>query len=147
MPGLRPLLLFCGALTTSRPTESPLHRYTTATSSLAVMTRTAVPSALCIACVVGFHMVSVAAVHGRSRASNGACQKIQSFQFFSTHLRQTRNFNVHLVMIGLLYKVYHSGCWRKFTYLPRLRPYPVGGGVGFCAKFQCFCAHCDMVCE
>jgi len=30
-------------------------------------------------------------------------------------------------MIGLVYKAYPDGCRHKYTYLPRLRPYPVRG--------------------
>jgi hypothetical protein len=32
-----------------------------------------------------------------------------------------------LVVIGLVYKAYPDGCRHKYTFLPRLRPYPVRG--------------------
>ena len=32
-----------------------------------------------------------------------------------------------VVMIGLLYMAYPDGCWHTFTFLPRLRPYPMKG--------------------
>ncbi len=34
---------------------------------------------------------------------------------------------ISLVMIGLVNKAYPDGCRHKFTFLPRLRPYPVRG--------------------
>ncbi len=35
--------------------------------------------------------------------------------------------NLDSVVIGLLYTAYPDGCWHQFTFLPRLRPYPVRG--------------------
>ncbi len=36
-------------------------------------------------------------------------------------------FFVYLVVIGLLYMAYPDGCQHEFTFLPRLRPYPMRG--------------------
>jgi len=36
-------------------------------------------------------------------------------------------YDVTSVMTGLVYKAYPNGCQRKYTFLPRLRPYPLRG--------------------
>jgi len=38
-----------------------------------------------------------------------------------------------LVMIGLLYMAYPDGCLPKFTFLPRLTPYPMRGHRLLCS--------------
>jgi hypothetical protein len=52
--------------------------------------------------------------------------------------------SLNLVVIGLLYMAYPDGSQHKFTFLPRLRPYPMRGhrllcilrSVSFCTLLQ-----------
>jgi len=41
-------------------------------------------------------------------------------------------------MIGPLYKTYANGCWHKYTFLPRLRPYPMALALVLPPDHVCF---------
>ncbi len=44
-----------------------------------------------------------------------------------THMLHEAEGCYSLVVIGLVYKAYPDGCRNEYTFLPRLRPYPVRG--------------------